>query len=263
MRFITALLVATWIFSSSLTAQEPKHSVQVLVPAYFYPAGAGLKAWETLLDSGKKAPIIAIVNPASGPGKQVDPNYMKIMERAKTSKVTLVGYVTLGYAKRPAADVKAEVDTWLRFYPGIQGIFFDEQPSSADQVAFANECFTYARDKFKKAHLFSNPGTVCAKEYLQAEGKTSFCLFENDKGFEKFQLPDWAKKYSPDRFTVLLYDIGSSKQMEKAYASALRQHFGVIYITDAKGANPWDRLPSYWDEFLAVVAKHNPKAKNK
>jgi len=35
---------------------------------------------------------------------------------------------------------------------------------------------------------------------------------------------------------------------------------GYVFITDAKGANPWDRLPTYWDETVALVGG-NLKAK--
>ena len=45
-----------------------------------------------------EAGVVAIVNPASGPGKRVDANYTKVLEQAKKSKVTLIGYVSTKYA---------------------------------------------------------------------------------------------------------------------------------------------------------------------
>lgn len=128
-----------------------KDGPQLLVPAYFYPAGAGLKAWDALLDSASKTPLVAIVNPASGPGKKVDANYMAIFTKAKKSKAIPIGYVPLGYAKRSTDEIKADVDRWLEFYPGVRGIFFDEQPSGAEHVRFAREVFAHARTKIKDA----------------------------------------------------------------------------------------------------------------
>ena len=43
--------------------------------------------------------------------------------------ITLVGYVSTSYAKRPLADVKADIDQWPRLYAGLAGVFFDEQAS--------------------------------------------------------------------------------------------------------------------------------------
>ncbi len=117
-------------------ASQPRNdaahaSLRILVPAYFYPAGEGLREWDRLLAAADDVPIAAIVNPASGPGKGGDPNYVTLLRRARKTKLTLIGYVPLSYAKRPLADVRADVDTWLRHYPDLDGILFDEQPSAA------------------------------------------------------------------------------------------------------------------------------------
>jgi hypothetical protein len=53
-----------------------------------------------LLEASKDAPVIAVVNPASGPGTKADANYAKVFERAKKTKATLIGYVATGYGKR-------------------------------------------------------------------------------------------------------------------------------------------------------------------
>lgn len=263
MRILGAFLSVTMLLSAVATVEAQDREVRILVPAYFYPAGNGTKEWKRLLEAGERASIVAIVNPGSGPGKRVDPNYTEIFRLAQSSKVTLIGYVTLSYAKRPSAEVKAEIDTWVKFYPEVKGIFFDEQPSSADHVAFVSECFAHAQAKVKKARLFSNPGTTCAKEYLDIPGEANFCLFENMNGFEKHPMPGWAKKFSPSRFTVLLYDIPSAKRMKQEFTSALQKHFGFVYVTDAKGVNPWDRLPSYWDEELSFVESRRVKSGKK
>ena len=50
--------------------------------------------------SGKQAPIVAIVNPNSGPGDHVDSNYVAIIDRARRGGVTVVGYIGTRYTKR-------------------------------------------------------------------------------------------------------------------------------------------------------------------
>ena len=38
---------------------------------------------------------------------------------------------------------------------------------------------------------------------------------------------------------------------------AVEKKIGTIYVTDAEGANPWDRLPGYWSEEVELVRKAN------
>jgi hypothetical protein len=237
--------------------------VTILVPAYFYPSGEGLKEWKKLIDSGKEFPITAIVNPDSGPGKRLDENYLALFGLVQKSKVTLIGYVTLSYGKRPISAVKADIDSWIYFYPDVRGIFFDEQPSGIEQAAFANECVSYARQRISSAQVISNPGVVCAREYLTGADGPTVCMFENDKGFDAYQLPDWAAQLSPGRFAVLLYQVGNTQQMRKSLQDIISKRAAHVYITDAKGPMPWSRLPSYWAEFVQAVAEENERNSRK
>ena len=219
MRFCTSLallLVAT----PALSAAEPaaKSPVALLVPAYFYPSDAGLKQWDALLEASKDVPIIAIISPASGPGTKADANYAKVFERVKKAKATLIGYVTTSYGKRPLADVKADVDTWLRLYPGIQGIFFDEQASDAAQVDYYAKLYAYVRKAKGLSLVVTNPGTTCDEGYLKRPAADTACLFEGHEGFDKFRLPGWASGYSPERFAILSYDLHFLKE------HAIRRH---------------------------------------
>jgi len=256
--------MAKWLFvcvvafgflgsSDAAPGAEPART-RLLVPAYFYPAGEGLKAWDRLIAAADKAPVVAIVDPDNGPGKRVDENYRALLERARRSKLALIGYVTLSYAKRPVAEVKADVDRWLSLYPGmVDGIFFDEQPSGPEHVAFAAECFAHARRRIKDARVVSNPGTTCAPEYLAlAEGPT-VCLFENKTGVDAYQPPAWAAKFAAERMAILLYDVPTAA-LKRSLQEMGRKRGGYVYVTDASGANPWDRLPSYWDDEVSAVA---------
>lgn len=145
------------------------------------------------------------------------------------------------------------------FYPDVNGIFFDEQPSQPEQAAFALESFAYARAKIDQALLVTNPGTVCAREYLAPRDSPVACLFEHEKGFEEYRLPDWAMQLSADRFAVLLYGVATARDMENALRAAVRKRIGYIYITDAKAPMPWGRLPVYWDDEVTAAGRIAPE----
>lgn len=247
------LLVVVAALPGPSRSADPTPQVRLLVPAYFYPAGDGLKTWTTLLDSAAKAPTVAIVNPDSGPGKAVDPNYAALFRLARRSKATLIGYVTLSYGKRPMSAVKADVDSWLYFYPDVGGIFFDEQPSTPELAGFAVEAFAYARSKVARAVLVTNPGTVCAREYLTGKDSPTACLFEGKDGFDRFRLPDWAGRLPAERFAMLVYNVKTADQMRATLKEVARKGSAYAYVTDADGPVPWNRLPSYWSEEVTAV----------
>ena len=253
MRTLVVLAFLAAVVPGALARPDPPAPTRLLVPAYFYPAGDGLKDWKTLLDSAAAVPTVAIVNPDSGPGKRADPNYVELFRLAKGSKAALIGYVTLSYGKRPLSAVKADVDSWLHFYPDVKGIFFDEQPGDADQAAFAVEAFAHARSKIDAAVLITNPGVPCAREYLAAKDSPAACLFEGKDGFDKFTPPDWAAKLPPERFVALVYGVKSADAMRAVLKQAGRKNAGYVYVTDADAAMPWGRLPAYWAEEVAAL----------
>ncbi len=57
----------------------------VLVPAYFYPSGPGLADWTRLVEAARSIPLEVILNPASGPGKTRDRNYVAVVARLRRS----------------------------------------------------------------------------------------------------------------------------------------------------------------------------------
>ena len=223
--------------------------------------GKQLKDWERLIAAADRVPIIAIINKDSGPGKQVDRNLLAVLERARQSTLTMIGYVPIKYAKRPIAEVKADVDGWLSLYPGVlSGIMFDEQPSGPEGVSYVAECTAYVRSRIKNAKIVSNPGTMCAPEYLAITGAPTICLFENKTGIDAYRPPSWRTKFRPAQMAVVLYDVPTAAAMKRSLREMLRKRAGYVYVTDDSGANPWDRLPSYWDEEVAAISAENQRA---
>jgi serine/threonine protein kinase len=227
--------------------------LRLLVPAYFYPAGDGLRQWERIIESPAAGVTVVIVNANSGPGKAADASYAKILERARERGVTAIGYVSTKYAARPLPEVKEEVDRWLRHYPGIQGIFFDEQASAADHIPYYAALYEHARNTRGLSLVVTNPGTTCAEDYLARPAADVVCVVEAAKGFGAYAAPAWAARYRPERFAALLCETEPAERMQKNIQEMSAKRIGYCYITDARLPNPWDRLPGYWQEEVAAV----------
>ncbi len=266
--FLVALLAivivlgcsSTMVGQSQKTRGDPEARTPRLslwVAAYYYPNGPGLREWDRLIAAAKLVPIVAIVNPASGPGDHVDTNIAAVITRARKGGVTVVAYIGTQYARKPLAAVKGEVDTYLRFYPDIQGIHFDEQSSDAIDVDYFAELYRYVRKRIPHAIVLTNPGTTCAPEYVARPASDIVCLSERDRAFEEFRPPAWASRFPASRFCVQAYHVDTEALMRQALRRAMQLRVGYVYITDDQGPNPYDRLPSYWGAEVEAVRRAN------
>ena len=84
----------------------------------------------------------------------------------------IVAYVGTQYTRKPLAAVKGEIDTYLRFYPDIQGIHFDEQSSDAKDVGYFAELYHYVHQRIPEALVLNNPGVpLCPRVHRATSGR--------------------------------------------------------------------------------------------
>ena len=178
-------------------ASEPvTPRLRLLVPAYFYPGGEGLAEWKRLLKAPSPELVVIIANPDSGPGKMADANFVRVIDQAKEKGFTLIGYVSTGYAKRPPEEIREDVDRWVRLYPSVQGIFFDEQASAADRVEYYAVLHEYAR-KQRGLHLVvGNPGTTSPRSTCRGLPPTS-CAWSNPRRSSTSSAPLRGSRVTP------------------------------------------------------------------
>ena len=111
---VASLVAALLVVSTSWRARSG--SATLLVPAYFYPSGAGLDDWNRLARDAGSINIEAILNPASGPGTTQDPNYVAVVNKLRTAGGRVFGYVSTQYGDRDMTDVKNDIDKYILFY---------------------------------------------------------------------------------------------------------------------------------------------------
>lgn len=233
----------------------------VLVPMYVYPADVHKNAaYNRLIDvkrSHETVPMWVILNPASGPGEQVDANYTKAIDRLRGAGCVVLGYVSTSYAKRPAADVQKDIDRWLKVYPKVQGIFFDEMVYTDTD---AGEKYQAALNKY--AHdagcwpTVANPGADTPGRYFANPGADVIVIHEGNAWPKEERIKgDYFGGYSdypPFTRGVLLH---SQEKLDRAALKATRKYCRWVYATegvfrpnDPKAANPWDRLSKHLEE---------------
>jgi hypothetical protein len=244
---------------SRLASGEPA-KLQLIVPAYFYPSGLGMKAWQRLMDASSKVPIVVIANPSSGPGELLDQEYAAVIDVASDKGLRVIGYVNTEYGKKPRTEAKNEIDRWVFFYPSVAGFFFDQQSVEVRDIGYYLELRDYARSKIKgkQAFVVTNPGTTCDEEYIAKAVSDVTCFFASFKGFDEFNPPVLLKRYHSSRFAALTYHIPNSKAMRQVLDEAVAKRIGYVYVNDTPyGGNPWGKLPDYWDDEVEAVRHAN------
>jgi hypothetical protein len=217
----------------------------LLVPFYTYPD----RSWDLLVEarmSHPQVPIVAIVNPASGPGKTPDPNYVEGIAKLQRSGVTVIGYVATSYARKDPAAVNEEVDLWQAWYR-VDGIFYDEMAYEPGGEAYYRALGRHARSKGLGLTV-GNPGTGIPESYV---GTFDTIVIYEDAGLPDVEsLGGWHSPYGRRRWAILPHSV---KTLDRSFVKDASRRVGLIGLTDLQMPDPWDHLPSYLKELVAAL----------
>lgn len=241
------------------TATADVVNQHLIVPAYFYPDwyNAGNK-WYRMCDkmNAVNSASNAVMNPNSGPGTKANPDYAKVITYCQVKKQKVVGYVHTSYGSRPLSAVKADIDSYYSFYPGLNGIFLDEMANDPAKVAtgaattrsYYRQLYLYIKAKTAGAEqVIGNPGSAASTAWQVADPAADIVVvFEGTAAkYESWTPPAWVTSRSADRFSHLIYGT-TSVNRQHVCALTRTRNTGYFYVTDDILPNPWNSLPSYW-----------------
>lgn len=236
----------------------------LIVPLYQYPADIHRNtAFNRLMDLKKShptVPVCVILNPANGPGKtDLDPNYVKAIDRLHGAGIVLLGYVSTHYAQVPLEQVAKDIKLWKMRSPRINGIFLDEMTN--EDVAAHVDHYVKATAIAHDAGfwpVFSNPGTPTTEPYFKQAAADVIVVHENEKfPSEESLRGDYFGGYAdypPFTRAVLVHSL---KVFDREKFARTRKYVRWIYVThdrfdsqadpnDPKN-NPWDELSDHID----------------
>jgi hypothetical protein len=261
----------------NVSAQSTER-LNLLVPAYFYPAGSpNLGYWNQLNQAASQVSVTAVINPNNGVFTTADPNYTAVVNNFRVAGGIGIGYVyTLG-GSRNINDVKANITSYATVYNAgnpnnIRGIFIDEMPVNPDaaQVAYYRDLYQYvaANHPAWVGKVFGNPGanTSATQAFLENATRSVDHLVVSEMGFATYQQPTsapagWILGDSDrNRFAHLIHTTPQfdTAGIDQALQLALSRNAGYVYFTNDSFANsaenPWDSTPSYFDTLVARMA---------
>jgi Spherulation-specific family 4 len=153
-RFALAVLGAALTLLVAGTGQADAGTVTALVPAYFYPGSN----WDMLDQAAGIIPVEAIMNPASGPGSSVDPNYVTAVNNLQSAGGKVLGYVPTTFGTRSLAAVESDINFYVNNYH-VNGIFLDEvSASQSGDHAYYAALYQYIKSLSSNLSVVDNTG---------------------------------------------------------------------------------------------------------
>ncbi len=238
----------------------------LLVPLYLYPENIHTNpAWNRLIDLKKshpRVPVWAIVNPDSGPGKEVDANYVKAIDRLHGAGIVTLGYVSTEYGKRGPQAVRDDLGTWQKLYPKIQGVFFDEMLYEDTPAAVVQQK-SYRQFATQKGMwpTVANPGTATPERFFAGDVADVIVVHEGaeyptEAAIKGDYFGGYAD-YPPWTRCVLVH---TRPKFDAAEFARIKKYVRWVYVTDdvfvdVKKDNPWDSLPKYLETMFEALEK--------
>ncbi len=235
----------------------------IIVPLYTPPSD---NSW-TELFSAKNAhpdvPMIAIINPDSGPVSNPAAQWVTGIDQLRLAGISVIGYVATGYGTTPVSTVEEQIHEYSTFYPGLNGIFFDEMANFNGTGSCSSSCTMqqYYQDlvNYSSSIGFNlsvgNPGSTSIPSLNGI--MNILIIYENFGSPSPGMLQRATMGYNRNSYGAISIGVGLNATQELSSTS----YAGWIYMTDlctgqsVSACNPYDGLPSYFSSLVSNLAR--------
>jgi len=244
---VLALILGGGISTLSASAYTKGGSTGVVVPLYTYPTDSSWSSLIKIKQSHPLVPIVAIINPSSGPGSSQDPNYVSGIHQLKGAGIVVLGYVHTSYGSRSVSVIQNEIRDYKIWY-GVNGIFFDEMSGLGTKLSYYKSLADFANSEGFTMTM-GNPGTVVASSLVGVF--SNLCIYENP-GMPSTHDIDGYMSFGKHGFSYIAYGVSGIPSQSEIKGTTT--YVGYIYITNLRGSNPYNGLPAYLQSEVAALA---------
>ena len=230
---ILLLLFSLFFIGCNVSVSEKNK--KIIIPQYFYD----YDLWQKVVDADIKGYVI--INPSNGPGDNTDSAYSNEIQDLIDGGKTPIGYIYTKWGDRDIEEVKDDVDKWLELYPQIKGFFIDEASTLSDRFKYYKELKNYIDSKGNYKFVL-NPGTFPNGVYFSIAD--TVVVYEGNAT----ALDDNVCKSYSSQSAVIVY--GADENQMRNIVNRPCRYF---YVTDDNDTNPYDSLPSYFDEEIKLL----------
>lgn len=224
---------------------------KIMIPLYVYPGAA----WDKIIASASKAPAVAIINPASGPGNGPNADYVKYMDKMHAAGVEMIGYVYTNWGNRDINVVKADINKYALNFPYVVGIFLDEGATEANKVWYYKELYTYIMGLPGYKYDVINPGTIPDAGYMDTA--TQIVTLENYASeIVHHRAPSYGSCANKDKFVAIVHTASLASMPTYMDQLNSKNYFGWVYITDGPGGPvTYNWLVTYYTDMVDYVKR--------
>lgn len=241
-----------------VTDGERWEGTKITPVSYFYPdyyaADQSTANWALTMAAIPTVDWV-LVNPSSGSGTAVNPDYKIQADRARAAGAKLMGYVSTVYGTVAQSVVQTQINNYVNWY-NVNGIFLDEaihgwDPGSEAGIAYYEALYAWAKANHPGLIITTNPGANSTVRIVKAND--IMVSFESDaaaylaRTTEELQ-PAHYMTEPREKFWHMIHGVANETQARAIIAKAKKLHIGHFYMTDAlfSSGNPWARLPAKW-----------------
>ena len=160
---VTASNIVNAQAASSPASTGSTLSTGIIIPLYSDPR----TTWDQVVQAKlahPSVPVIAVINPSSGPGTSKDTNFVNGTQKLQSAGIIVLGYVPTSYGSRSASLVEADINSYKNWY-NVNGIKFDEMSTNATYVIYYSNLSAYAKS-LGMTMTVGNPGTDTIPDYI-------------------------------------------------------------------------------------------------
>ena len=253
---MAVVLVGICAFAVYMKKKLEKKQSVVLV-AYSYPS-ADSDYWKAIIKEGGKNIPYVIINPNSGPGDKIDPNYERQLKENMKAGIKNIAYIRTNYQKRPLAEVLADVDKYYKLYSkdNLSGFFFDEVGvDDANQPAYMKAVYEYVKGKGKENIVVANSGRQINDKLAPYADVFVTSEITADEYINRFTEPESEFENDEDNSSHIWHIVYAVKpaQYEEIIKLSKKRNAGWIMVTDGVQPNPYDKLPEDFERIVRTV----------
>jgi hypothetical protein len=225
------------------------------IPLYTYPCFTTTQCTWTAVIQARQAypsvPLLAVINPNSGPGSSKDSNYVQGIKNLQAAGVVVLGYVWTDYGRVSLSKVEQQVSSYKNWY-AVNGIFFDGMANVAGGENYYSTLNTYVKS-LGMTYTMGNPGTTTLKSYICT--MDSIIIYESagTPSLSYLASATFYPSYSKSNFGFVSYSVPS---LDTSFEVSSTTYVQWLYITDAGLPNPYDKLPSYFTAEVGALGPH-------
>lgn len=245
---IVSMLLALAVCSHALSG--------LLIPLYSYPTDSNGAIWKAVKDAAianPSIPFVVIINPNNGPGSSKDSEYASAVTELVNAGCKCVGYISTRTSSVSLSTVTGNMNKYKSWYPDISGFFLDEMAYDGNHEAYYASATSHAIS-IGYGYTIGNPGTSTTQSYFNTVNNT--VIFES----EPIPNPSVLNQGFPiSGCSMIGYNIPGSK-LNQTYISDITQYVSLIYITDAPTSDPYQVLPTYFNQLITRLLAAPPAA---